>query len=391
MLFTDKYAPKKIDDIIGNDQVKNRVRQWILNWLAGKRQRPLLLAGHSGIGKTALAYAAAKEFDLDLIEMNASELRNKARIEKVLHGAMMAGSLTGAGKLILIDDVDTLQGRKDFGGAGAIAKVLKECACPIILTTGDAWNKKISTIRSESEVLSLKRVSKPSLQKLLSRIAEAEGIGAGLVENVVEDSAGDVRSAINDLQAGIPGARDREKDIFNQVRVIFKSSEYQEVREVTKGDFDYDIVKLWVDENIPNEYEKYDDLAAAYNWLSRADIFEGRIRKSYWKYLKYAIDLSTAGVSLAKAEVYRKFTKYAFPEYLKTMSRTIVRRAILKKIGLKIGARVHANRRDALEYMSLLREQGKNYPDDIAGYYDLEEDELAFILETSPRKVSKRK
>jgi len=391
MLFTKKYAPMKIDEVIGNDQIRQRLRQWILNWLAGKRQMPLLLAGPSGVGKTALAYAAAKEYDLELIEMNASELRNKARVERIMHGAAMAGSLFGKGKLVLIDDVDALQGRKDFGGAGAIVKVLKECACPIILTAGDAWDKKISAIRSESEVLSLKRISKPGLQKLLARIAEAEGISAAIVEAVVEDSAGDVRSAINDLQAGVPGARDREKDIFNQVRTIFKASSYMEVKDVTRGDFDYEILKLWIDENIPNEYDRGDDLARAYHWLSRADIFEGRIRKSYWKYLKYAIDLSTAGVSLAKGQVYRKFTKYAFPEYLRAMSRTIARRAILKKIGLKIGARVHANQRDSLEYLPLMREQGKLFPDEITAYYELDEDELAFILETSPRKVSRKR
>ena len=391
MLFTSKYAPQKLDDIIGNDEIRTRVRQWLLNWIAGKKQRPLLLHGPPGIGKTAIAYAAAREFKLDLIEMNASELRNKARVEKVIHGAMLAGSLLGEGKLILIDDVDALQGRNDYGGAGAIAGALKDSSWPVILTATDAWEKKIASIRSECELLDMKRVSKPGIRRLLERIAKEEKMGdtSQLIEAVADNCAGDVRSAINDLQALTPGMRDREKDIFNRIRAIFKAINLAEVKEATAGDVDYESLKLWIDENIPAEYERKDDIALAYHWLSRADIFEGRIRKSNWKYLKYAIDLGTAGVSMAKAEPYMKFTKYAFPSYLREMSRTIARREMRKKIGLKIGAKVHSNRKEALEYLPLIQEHGKTSAEEMARYYDFDEEELAFVMETSPQKVRK--
>ena len=82
MLLTDKYAPKKLDDLLGNDEARARVRQWVLNWIAGRKQRPLLLHGPAGVGKTGTACALAKEFELDLIEMNASELRNKPALRK---------------------------------------------------------------------------------------------------------------------------------------------------------------------------------------------------------------------------------------------------------------------------------------------------------------------
>jgi len=389
MLLTDKYAPKKLDELIGNDELRARVRQWMLNWIAGKKQRPILLYGPPGIGKTATACSLSKEFELDLIEMNASELRNKARVEKVLHAATMAGSLTGNGKLLLIDDVDALQGRKDYGGSGAIVKVLAECACPIVLTATDAWEKSLSPIRSECELLEMKKVNKAAVRKLLAKIAGAEKLPADaeLLERIAENSTGDVRAALNDLQAMSTGLRDREKDIFNRVRTIFKAKTIKEVQEATFGDMDYEIIKLWIDENIPAEYTRLSDLAPAYHWLSRSDIFEGRIRRSNWKYLKYSIDLATIGVSMAKAEPYRTFVKYSFPNYLREMSRTIARRAMLKAIGLKIGAKVHSNRREALEYIPLIQEMGRKRQDDVASFYGFEEEELAFLMETSPGKV----
>jgi replication factor C large subunit len=111
---------------------------------------------------------------------------------------------------------------------------------------------------------------------------------------------------------------------------------------------------------------------------------------SYWKYLKYAIALSTIGVSMAKDEPYRKFTKYSFPSYLKAMSQTIIRRAMRKKIGLKIGAKVHTNRKQALEYLPLIKEMSRDKSGEIADYFEFVEDELAFIMETSPRKIRKK-
>jgi len=393
MLLTEKYAPKKLDHLIGNDELRSRVRQWILNWIAGKKQRPLLIYGPAGIGKTATAYAVSKEFELDLIEMNASELRNKTRIEKVLHGATMAGSLTGNGKLLLVDDVDAIQGRKDFGGSGAIVKIITECACPILLTATDVWEKNLAPIRSECELLEFKRVNKASVRKLITTIADSEKlpVNAQLLEKIADNCAGDVRAAINDLQAGISGPRDREKDIFNRIRAIFKAKDIKEVQEATYGDIDYAMIKLWIDENIPNEYTKLADLASAYQWLSRSDIFEGRIRKSNWKYLRYTIDLCTIGVSMAKEEPYRTFTKYSFPNYLREMSRSVVRRAMLKAIGLKIGKMVHVNRKEALNYLPLIREFGKSKQEQLSSYYGFEEEELAFIMETSPVKVRSKK
>lgn len=393
MLLTDKYSPKKLDDLQGNDNVKSRVRQWMLNWLANKPSRPLLLWGPPGIGKTAMTYALAKEYDLDVLEMNSSELRNKKRIIQVIQGATLAGSLTGNAKIILIDDIDNIQSRKDFGGASAIVSILRDCQSPVILTAANAWDRKLSGIRGECESLEMKRIGKLAVNKVLEKIVTAENLKTPKVtlDSIAQASNGDVRSAINDLQAMHTGSRDREKDIFQRVRKLFKATTFKEAKESIAGGVDLDIFKLWVDENIPIEYDDPLDVAAAYSQLSRADIYEGRIRRTYWKFLRYALDLETAGVALAKQKPYRKFTRYQFPGYLRSMSSSMQRRAMLKKIGLKIGAVVHANRREALHYLPLLREMSKGNEDQLMKLYDLEEDELAFIMETSPRKIRTRK
>ncbi len=391
MLFTVKYAPKRLEDIIGNSEKVELVKQWMLQWLSGKQRKALLVWGPPGTGKTSLAYALKEQYDLEVVEMNASELRNRQRVERILGASALAGSLFGRQKLILIDDADVLAGRKDSGGSSAIKSFLSEAPCPAIVTATDVWDKSFAPIRSECELVEFKRINKLSIRKRLEQIAKEEKLPVSQekIDAISDGAEGDMRAALNDLQALGPTSRSHDKDIFQVVRGIFKAESYAAVREITGGDLDYDIVKLWIDENIPAEYEKPAEVSAAYDSLSKADVFDGRIRKTNWQLLKYSIDLATAGVALAKASAYRKFTKYSFPSYLRAMSSSMERRAMLKAIGTKIGAKVHANRRDALEYLPLLKEAGSKRAQDLLDFYEFSEDELAFILETSVSHIKK--
>jgi len=388
-----KYAPKKLEELVGNQEKMEHIRQWALQWLSGKRRKPLLVWGPPGIGKTSVAQALSLQYDLDLIEMNASELRNRDRVERILGNVSLGGSLFGRGKLVLIDDVDVLAGKADYGGAAAIVSFLSECAIPAIVTATDIWDKKLSAIRNECEAVELKRINKVSVRNLLEHVAKAESLQLTTeqLDAIAENAEGDVRAALNDLQGSAPTKRTREKDVFQMVRGVLKAETYAAAREAVSGELDYDFLKLWIDENIPYEYERVEEVAAAYDSLSMADVFDGRIRKTNWQLLKYSIDLTTAGVALAKVHAYHKFTKYNFPGYLRAMSITMQRRAMLKSIGVKIGKVVHSNRRDSLEYLPLLRSLGPKHAEELTALYDFSEDELAYILETSVSRVSKAK
>jgi len=388
MLLTEKYSPEKIDEFIGNEESRMKIKQWILNWMRKEKQRPILVHGPTGVGKTSLAYAMGKEFDIDIIEMNSSDIRNKKRIERVMSSTLLAGTLTGKGKMLLIDDVDVLN-RNDRGAASAISSLFKEANAPIILTAEDPWNKKLSQLRQQCMMVELKKVTSVSIFKLLKKIAEKENIllHDDFLREIAENSNGDVRSALNDLQARMPGHRDRKKDIFQRMKIIFKSKTYKDAREATLGDIDYDLIKLWVDENIPNEYEYTEDLAAGYDVLSRADIFDGRIKHSRWSLMRYSIILATVGVGLAKKDMYRKFTRYSFPNYLKKMSRTIETRSLRKSIGSKIGEKTHSSRRIALGFLPVIADISKKHPEATMDFYKFSDSELGFILEKPVRKI----
>ncbi|MBN2478360.1 replication factor C large subunit, partial [Candidatus Micrarchaeota archaeon] len=310
MIYTEKYSPEKIDEIIGNEQAKEKVKRWILNWRRGKMSKPLLIHGPTGVGKTVYADAVKKEFDMELIEMNASQFRDKKNVEKILSHSLLASTLSGKQKLILVDDVDFLC-KNDRGGATAIVSVIKSSNAPMILTATNPWEKKIAPIRAVCEMVQVKRPTKNSIGKLLEKIADVENleINGEKIAEIAENCGGDVRSAVNDLQANRPTRRDRETDMFNIVRTIFKAQTYKEAKEVMKRGVNYEMVALWVDENIPYEYKDCEDLADAYYYMSRADQFMGRITGSSWGYLRYVIDYISAGVALSKKKRYPYFVK----------------------------------------------------------------------------------
>ena len=67
MLWTDKYRPKTLDEVVGNNKEKALIQKWVDNWKAGNPQKPLLLVGPPGIGKTQIMEQIARECEIGLV------------------------------------------------------------------------------------------------------------------------------------------------------------------------------------------------------------------------------------------------------------------------------------------------------------------------------------
>ena len=141
MMWSEKYRPTNILDLIGNEEARKSFVEWFAKWKKGVK--PLLLVGPPGIGKTTLANLSSKHFGYDLISLNASDVRNKNNIQEILQPVLDNQSVLGL-PMIFIDEVDGIHGRSDYGGVEALINILKESTVPIILAANNHSTDTVS-------------------------------------------------------------------------------------------------------------------------------------------------------------------------------------------------------------------------------------------------------
>lgn len=364
MPWVEKYRPKKFEEIKGQNDAAEKLRTFIKN--QNRKKNAIILYGPPGTGKTTLAYAAAIETNSEIFELNASDLRNRDKLDTILRPAIEQQSLTKLTKIILVDEVDGIS-EYDNGGLSELISLIENSQWPIILTANDIWDKKFSILRKSTELIQLKEIDYRTIKDVLILILRKENkfIPNDILTGIAIKAKGDLRAAINDLQiasgmenpaAILENERNREIDIFNALRLIFKEKPNDNLLKLFDSvNMPLDQIMLWMEENIPAEYRGR-ELAKAYEYLSRADIFKGRIYKQqYWRFLVYENILLSYGIASAKADIKRGFTSYKRPERILKIWLNNQRDAKRKSIAIKYSNYVHIGEKRAMSEFPLLR------------------------------------
>ena len=394
--LTERFRPTTTQAVIGQDKAVSAARKYAQSYASSKK-KALLLHGPPGVGKTSLAVALAAENNWELVEVNASDVRNKASIQEVLGASMQQQSLFGTKKLILIDEVDGLSGTKDRGGASALADLIKKSTFPVILTANDAYDKKLKSVRKVSQVVEMSPSQYTSVFNVLVNVCKQASItyDESVLKTLARRSGGDMRGALTDLQSlsangsiskedlHMLGDRRQAESVFTALQRILKGSNPKLAREAIDAvDESIDDLFLWIDENIPLEYKKPQDLVRAFDALSRADVHKGRImRWQHWRFLVYVIDEMTVGVALAKDEKYSGFTKYKRSTRPLSYWRASSTRKKKESIAQKIASQTHssiAETMNHLGYFAYMLKADKNHP--LITQCELDTEEVSWLV-----------
>ncbi len=422
MVLVEKYRPKKISDLIVSDKILDQISGWIDKWKDGTPvKRALILYGPPGVGKTTTVHVIANQLGWPVVEMNASDMRNRDSMKRIALMASLYGDLTsfgedakGPNKIILIDEADNIfEGRSresggDTGGISELARIVKGTQNPIVLTMNDYYEFRRKTGAAEIinnslniEFLQYRRRNdsdyKQYRMKLFSRInqiqrAEGLSVSQARIVEIVERNENDIRGILNDLEAlrdygqgrsGEPnlGYRDSVENIYNTISATFKSGDYDGVlRNLYGKDFTTEDYLMWIDENLPDEAKDPLDLSNAYDLLSKADRYIGRVfKKQHFAYKMYAEEMAAA-VPIMIAEKNPHYVKYRFPEIIKSMGRMRESRRSRNSLMSKLSAVGHTSKRKTMEYFwffSYLTSKNKKVLHEIEESLQLSEKEIA--------------
>lgn len=397
--WVKKYQPKTSDEIYGQTKGVDALKDFIKNY---KKQRfkSAIVYGEPGCGKTSAVHAIAKESDLEIHEINASDTRNSDAINQRLGAIMNQQSLFFKEKLILVDELDGIAGTEDRGGVTALSKLIDTTRYPVIMTANNPYDKKFSDLRKKSLMIEFHGLAYPSVLSVLQKISKKEGVEYDelALTAIARRAGGDLRGAITDLQTltqdskrllmkDLDNLSDRKKTetmitalmkVFKTVKPEVALSAYENIDE------DNDEVFLWVEENLPLEYKKPLDLSRGFDSLSLADVYRKRIkRRQHWRFLVYINDLLSAGVALSKDEKYPGFTPYKKTSRILRIWQANMKFEKRKSIAQKIAKRTHTGTKEAIKetipYLQVIFKNNKAESARISKEFDFSKDEAEWL------------
>jgi replication factor C large subunit len=297
-MWSEKYRPQIISDMVGNEEARAAIIEWFVKWKKGTK--PLLLVGPPGIGKTTIAYLVAKQFGYDMVGLNASDVRSKSRINEILMPVLGNVSVLGI-PMIFVDEVDGIHGRGDYGGASALVDILKEPTVPIVLAANSDASDKMKSIKKVVKTIQFKKIPPRLLRVYLENILKKQSaeLSPGALIKVIDKSKGDIRSMINLTQSLVNGFNPQTDQSFESINVedgvnaFFKANSVEEARSVLYSmQIDpREKINAFYSSIITSELDA-DSLANYLKVISTADMLFGRIMKTQnWRLLRYLNDI----------------------------------------------------------------------------------------------------
>lgn len=411
MKWVEKYSPKTLGDVLGNAKIKAEIEVWANNWSKGIVQKPLLLMGPPGVGKTTMAHLVGKEYFSETIEVNASDKRSYDILKRSIGEASQTRSLFQDGyKLLIMDEVDGINGRDDSGGVRAINETIKNTKQPLIMMANDPYSKRLTSIKSKCQAIKFTKVHSNTINAQLKRICANEDItyDPEALKTLSKQSNGDLRSAITSLEAivdanknitmesiSVISKKDGEQNIFDTVRTVLKSKNPEHVKDAMRVDAQPSMLIEFIAENIPREYDRVDEIAKAYEMIALADLNLGRaFRTQNYTYWKYAFLFMGRGVAASKKQTYKKFARYTGSSVFQKMSKSRKRKNLVEAVTNKMSVKLHTSPKELekqLPFFEILFEDNE-MAYDLKEYFKLEDEEVKlFRSRKIPASVEKNR
>lgn len=195
-VWTEKYRPQVIEDVILQDEYKKQFFEMT------EIPNNLLFIGTPGIGKTTIAKILAKKFSPNsYLYINASEQGNIDTVRNTISEFISVASLDGSQKIIILDEADGIS----LVAQQALRSIMEEYLDSTkFILTANYQNKLIEAIRSRCQEFVFSCTEKQVLHKIVNILkAEKIQVDKDQIPNLkvlVKTFYPDIRKTINELQ-----------------------------------------------------------------------------------------------------------------------------------------------------------------------------------------------
>ncbi|AFC99954.1 replication factor C small subunit [Methanocella conradii HZ254] len=261
-VWTEKYRPKTLDDVIGQEQIVRRLKSYVKS---GNLPH-LLFSGPPGVGKTACAVALAKDMFGDawqnnFIELNASDERGIEVVRNNIKNFARTSPLGEARfKVIFLDEADALTA----DAQSALRRTMERytATCRFIISCNYS-SKIIEPIQSRCAIYRFGLLGPKDVETMVRRIEKGEHIKVSPdgLEALIYVARGDMRRAINALQSASTVTKHVTADVVFETMSIARPKEIE------------DMLKLALNGQFMDARNKLDDLLIKYG-LSGNDVVD---------------------------------------------------------------------------------------------------------------------
>jgi len=236
--WVEKYRPNTLDEIVGQEHIIARLKKYVEE----KNMPNLMFTGTAGIGKTTTAIALAKSILGDywrqnFLELNASDARGIDTVRNNIKNFCRLKAVEAPFRIVFLDEVDNMT--KDAQNALRREMEMYTKTASFILSCNYS-SRIIDPIQSRCAIFRFSPVKGNQIIERLEFIAKNENLNLtrSAVERIVYFAEGDLRKAINILQAS---ASTTDEITDESIQEIVSKAKPQDVRKIVRmalnGDF----------------------------------------------------------------------------------------------------------------------------------------------------------